>query len=98
MSEQPTRSTEKFDVKRSHFVEQVKELVREGNVRRIVINDSRGRTVTRIPVTVGVVGVLVAPALAAVAAIAALLADYSIEVERDVFNSTGAGGSLSDQG
>ena len=74
MSEQLTRSREKFDVKSGHLVAKVKELVREGNIRRI-INDSDGQTVMEIPVTVGVVGVLVAPALAAVAAIAALVAD-----------------------
>ena len=98
MSEQLTRSTEKFDVKSSHLVEKLKELVREGNVRRIIINDSGGRTVMEIPVTVGVVGVLVAPALAAIAAIAALVADYSIEVERAVSDSTDAGGPVPDQG
>lgn len=98
MSEQLTRSTEKFDVESSHLVEKVKELVREGNVRRITISDSNGQKVMEIPMTVGVAGVLVAPALAAIAAIAALVADYSIEVERDVPDSTGAGGSVPDQG
>jgi hypothetical protein len=98
VSEQLTRSTETFDVKSSHLVEKVKELVREGNVRRITINDSTGQTVLEIPVTVGVVGVLVAPALAAIAALAALVADYSIEVERDVSDSTDVGGSSPDQG
>ncbi|HET7477421.1 MAG TPA: DUF4342 domain-containing protein [Dermatophilaceae bacterium] len=76
-------STEKIDVKGRHLVEKVKELVHEGNVRRISIKDSGGKTVLEVPVTVGVVGFIVAPAVAALGALAALAADYTIEVERD---------------
>jgi hypothetical protein len=60
----------------------VKELVHEGNVRRIIIKDADGKTLIEIPLTVGVVGALVAPVAAAVGAIAALAADYSLVVER----------------
>ena len=84
MSQQTTTSTEKFDVKGGHLVAKVTELVREGHVRRIIIKDSRGRTAMEVPLTVGVVGFLVAPTMAAVGALSALAADYSIEVERDV--------------
>ena len=77
-------STERIDVKGGHLVEKVKELVHEGNVRRIIIKDADGKTVMEVPVTVGVVGFLVAPTIAAVGAVAALAADYSIEVERDI--------------
>jgi hypothetical protein len=59
----------------------VKELVHEGNVRRIIIKQE-GHTIMEIPLTVGVVGVLVAPALAAIGAIGALMAQCSIEVVR----------------
>jgi hypothetical protein len=76
-------------VRDGHLVQKVKELVHEGNVRRIVIKDADDRPVIEVPVTVGVVGVLVAPALAAIGALAAITADYSIEVERVVPESTG---------
>ena len=78
-----TTFTEKIDVKGGHLVEKVKELVHEGNVRRIIIGDADGKTIMEVPVTIGVVGLLVAPTIAAVGAVAALAADYSIEVERD---------------
>ncbi len=93
MSQQVTTSTEKIDVKGGHLVEKVKELVHEGNVRRIVIKDSDGKTVMEVPVTVGVVGFFVAPTMAAIGAIAALAADYTIEVERDTPDSTATGAS-----
>ena len=83
MNHQTTTSTEKIDVKGGHLVQKVKELVHEGNVRRIIIKDSDGETVMEVPVTVGVVGFFVAPTIAAIGALAALAADYSIEVERD---------------
>ena len=91
MSQQTTTSTEKFDVKGGHLVAKVKELVREGHVRRIIIKDSCGRTAMQVPVTVGVVGFLVAPTVAAIGALAALAADYTIEVERDIPGPTDAG-------
>lgn len=83
MSQQATTSTERIEVTGGHLVEKVKELIHEGNVRRIIIKDSDGHTVLELPVTVGVVGVLLAPTMAAVGAVAALAADYSIEVERE---------------
>ena len=92
MSQQATTSTERIEVKGGHLVEKVKELVHEGNVRRIIIKDADSHTVMDLPVTVGVVGgvvgVLVAPTMAAIGALAALAADYSIEVERE--GATGA--------
>ena len=91
MSQQVTTSTEKIDVKSGHLVEKIKELVHEGNVRRIIIKNSDGKPVIEVPVTVGVVGFLVAPAIAAIAAVAAYAADYSIEVERESAESTGEG-------
>jgi len=62
-------------------VARVKTLVHEGNVRRIVVRHE-GRTVAEFPLTVGVVGAVLAPVVAAIAAIAALLKDCTLEVER----------------
>jgi hypothetical protein len=89
---QSATSTEKIDVSHGHLVDKVKELVREGNVRRIIIKDADGKTVVEVPVTVGVVGFLLAPSIAAVGAVAALAADYSIEVERETPESIDTGG------
>jgi hypothetical protein len=94
MSQQATTSTEKIDVTGGHLVEKVKELVHEGNVRRLIIKDSDGKTVMEVPVTLGLVGFLIAPTMAAIGALAALAADYSIEVERDVPASSDAAATV----
>jgi hypothetical protein len=73
--------TEELKVKGEALLGKVKEL-HEGNVRRIIIKDGQGKTLIEVPLSVGVVGALVAPVAAAVGAIAALAADYSIVVER----------------
>ena len=83
MSQHAT-TTEKIDVSGGHLLEKVKELAHEGSVRRVIIKDDDGKTVIEVPVAVGVLGLLVAPKLAAVGAVAAFAADYSIEVEREV--------------
>jgi predicted ester cyclase len=83
MNPDATTSTEKIDVKGGHLVRKVKELIHEGNVRRIVINDSDGKQVLDMPVSVGVIGLLVAPTMTAVGTLGALAADFSIEVERE---------------
>lgn len=89
MTQQESTSTETIDLKGAgHLVDKVKELVHEGNVRRIIIKDSEGKAVIEVPVTVGVIGVLVAPVVAALGALGALAADYSIEVERVVPKAT----------
>jgi hypothetical protein len=72
---------ESIKVEGGQLLDQVARLVHEGNVRRIVIKQNE-RTVVEFPLTVGVVGAIVAPVLAGVGAIAALLTDCSIEVER----------------
>lgn len=63
------------------FVEKVKELLHEGNVRRIIIRNEAGHTVMEIPVTAGVLAAIVAPVVTAVGAIAALANDWTIEVQ-----------------
>jgi hypothetical protein len=72
---------ESFKVAGEQLVDAVKKLLHEGNVRRIVIKQD-GRSVAEFPLTVGVVGAVVAPVLAAVGALAAVLTDCTIEVER----------------
>ena len=71
---------EEFKVSGDALMAKVKELIREGNARRIIIKNESGNTVLEIPVTLGAVGVILAPALAAVGAVAALLADCTIVV------------------
>ncbi len=75
--------SEEFRVKGEELVEKVKQLIHEGNVRRLIIKDGEGKVYLEIPVTLGVIGALVAPMLAAVGAVAALVADLKIEVIRN---------------
>ena len=79
---QPRRWQENLTVAGDQLVGRVKELVQEGNVRRIIIKHD-DRTILEFPLTLGVVGALIAPQLAALGAIAALLARASITVERE---------------
>jgi hypothetical protein len=79
MAEQHRMETIK--VEGGQLIDQIKRLVHEGNVRRIVIKQGE-RTVVEFPLTIGVVGVVLAPVLAAAGALAALLTDCAIEVER----------------
>lgn len=88
MSEQDKVWTEELKVKGDALLGKVREVVHEGNVRRIIIKDAEGKALIEVPLTVGVVGVLVAPVAAAIGAVAALAADYSIEVEREESRST----------
>ncbi len=81
--EERRRRYEQYKVAGDRVVEKVKEIVREGNVRRITIRNEEGRTLIEIPLTIGVVGAVLAPVWAAIGAIAALVANCSIEVERE---------------
>jgi hypothetical protein len=74
---------EEFKIKGEDVTAKVKQLVNDGNVRRITITDKNGKTVAEFPLTVGVVGALLAPPLAAIGAIAALMTDCTISVERE---------------
>jgi len=73
---------EEFRVTGEQLLQQVKKLLHEGNVRSITIKDNKGVTVLMLPLTVGVIGVALAPMLAAVGAAAALLTECTIAVER----------------
>lgn len=80
MAEQNYEET--FRVTGENLLKKVKELIKEGNVRRITIKDKEGRTQITFPLTIGVVGTVLVPVLAAVGAIAALLTECTISVER----------------
>jgi len=73
---------EEFSVSSDDLVKRVKELIHEGNVTRIIVRDEEGKTLLEIPATIGVVGVIIAPWLAALGAIAALATKCTIAVER----------------
>jgi hypothetical protein len=77
-----TGKTEEFKVDGEKIVAKIKELIHEGNIRKIIIKDKDGKIMMEIPVTFGVVGVLLAPQLAAIGAIAALLTEATIVVEK----------------
>jgi hypothetical protein len=74
--------TEEFRVSGGEILNKIKEIIHEGNARRIILKDEQGRTFMEIPLTVGVVGAVVAPVLAAVGAVAALASHLTIIVEK----------------
>ena len=73
---------EEFKVNGEMLLQKIKELVKEGNVRKITIKDKTGNELMSFPLTFGVVGAVLAPILAAVGAIAALVTECTIAVER----------------
>jgi hypothetical protein len=74
--------TEEFSVNGDEILAKVKELIREGNIRRVIIKDKNGRILVEFPLTLGVVGAALAPVLVAVGAIAALMGEATIVVEK----------------
>jgi Flp pilus assembly pilin Flp len=76
--------TEEFKLRGEELLAKVKELVREGNVRRLIIKNEDGATLIEVPLTVGVLGAVLLPVWAAIGAIAALATDCTIVVERRV--------------
>lgn len=74
---------ETFAVKSEEIVKKIKELIQEGNVRKITIHDKTGKEIMSFPLTIGVVGAVLAPILAAIGALAALIGDCDISVERE---------------
>jgi len=81
MSDEKVRS-EEFRVKGEELIAKIKNLIKEGNIRRVIIKDKEGKVVFEIPLTLGVVGALIAPQLAAIGAIAALLTEATLVVEK----------------
>ena len=74
--------TEEYTLSGESVVAKVREIVREGNVRRITLKNDEGRTLLEIPLTVGVVGAVLLPVWAAIGAVAALVANLTLSVER----------------
>jgi hypothetical protein len=70
--------TEEFRVNGEELVAKIKEILHEGNIRRLIIKDKDGRTLIEVPLTIGVVGVILIP----VGAIAALVAEATVVVEK----------------
>ena len=74
--------TEEFSVNGDEILAKVKQLIREGNIRRVIIKDKTGRILVEFPLTIGVVGAALAPVLVAVGAVAALVSEATIVVEK----------------
>lgn len=79
---EPAPRTEEFKLSGEDILAKIKELMHEGNVRRIIVKDAGGRIIAEFPLTAGVLGALLVPTLAAIGAIAALASDMTIVVER----------------
>lgn len=76
------KKKEEFSISGDQLLNKMKELVHEGNIRRIIVKHE-GKTLAEFPLTVGIVGALLAPQLAAIGVIGALLTKCTIEVERE---------------
>ncbi len=81
---------EKFKVQGRELADKIRELIHEGNVRRINVKDEHGHTFMEIPLTVATLGVIAAPVLAAVGALAGLVAHFEVVVERSAEHPAGA--------
>ncbi|MBI4731707.1 MAG: DUF4342 domain-containing protein [Chloroflexi bacterium] len=75
--------TEEFHVNGEELLAKVKEIIHEGNIRRVIIKDKDGKVLIEFPLTFGVVGFVLAPTLAAVGAIAALITEATVVVEKE---------------
>lgn len=78
----PTGKTEEHKVSGEGLVGRVKELIHQGNVRRIIVKNDKGQTLLEIPLTFGLVGAALMPVLVALGSIAALAAEYTLVVEK----------------
>ena len=74
--------TEEFKIDGEKLIAKIKELLHEGNIRKLIIKDKEGKVLMEIPMTFGMVGVLLAPQLAAIGAIAALVTEATLVVEK----------------
>ena len=79
----PNVRTEEFHVNGEELLAKIKNLVHAGNIRKIIIKDKDGKILIEFPLTIGVVGLVLLPTLAAVGAIAALVTEATIVVEKD---------------
>jgi hypothetical protein len=81
MTDQPR--TQEFTISGDEVVAKVKELIEEGNIRRLIIKNEDGRTLLEVPLTIGLIGAALLPILAAIGAAAAIATRCTIVVERD---------------
>lgn len=77
------KRTEEFKINGSELVDKIKELIHQGNIRRIIIKNEEGKTYFELPLTWGLVGAAFMPVFAAMGAIAALVARFTIVVEKE---------------
>lgn len=78
-----TKQTEEFKVNGEDLLKKVNEIIKEGNARRLTVRNKDGKDLVVVPLTLGVVGIALAPVLAAIGAIAALVTECTIIVERE---------------
>jgi hypothetical protein len=79
----PNPQSEEFQFSGDTLLSKIKALIHQGNIRRVIIKNEEGKVLVDIPLTVGVVGTLLAPQLAAIGAIAALVLKGSIVIEKE---------------
>ena len=79
----PRLTREEFSLSSDDLAQKIKQLIHEGNVRRIVVKGEKGETLVDIPVTIGLVGIVLAPILAAAGVIAAVATKCTVVVERE---------------
>ena len=82
MTSKEQSAHESFKVSGDELLSKIKEIIKEGNARRVIIKNEKEETIMEFPLTIGAIGVVLAPVLAAVGAIAALVTDCTIVVER----------------
>lgn len=76
--------TEEFKVNGSDILKKIKALIKEGNIRKITVKDRDGKSIAEFPLTVGVVGTVILPVVAAISTIIALVAECTISVEKEL--------------
>lgn len=82
MEKKTEEKQESYKVNGHDLVKKIKDLIKEGNIRRIIIKDEKGETIMEFPLTVAVIGTALAPIWAAIGALAALITNCTIVVER----------------
>jgi hypothetical protein len=82
MTENENSNQESFKVSAEELLSKVKDIIKEGNARKIIIKNEKEETIVEFPLTIGAIGVVLAPVFAAVGAIAALATDCTIIVEK----------------
>lgn len=84
MTDRKESYQESFKVSGEDILTKVKEIIKEGNARRIIIKNDKDETIMEFPLTIGAIGIVLAPIFAAVGAIAALATDCTIIVEKRI--------------